>query len=332
MATDQIAHNILLIQLKRIGDIVLTAPVVTALKKKFPSTRITMVLDAAFSSISEVLPADEYMFFDKRSHNAALWKSLFFGNWDFCLEFTGTDRGTIMTAASHAKVRSTYRRHFSLTRRLFFNCFVDADVKLLHTVDYHLALAVNDQTISECSLKISESLTERVSKKMSSAGVSSNFAVIHPGSARAEKMWCPEKWALLVRLLREQYDLDVVLTGGNDPLELSQIESVSKLFGGSGLFSFAGDTTLSELAAILAKARVFVGVDTGASHIADSFGVPSVVLYGNTNPRHWGPRGRFGRAVGCDGWSSYPHNFPRCEMRDIPLEYVVSALKEALAR
>ena len=59
-------REILLIQLKRIGDIVLTAPVVQALKEKYPNARVTMALDAAFASIAEILPADDFLFFKKK--------------------------------------------------------------------------------------------------------------------------------------------------------------------------------------------------------------------------------------------------------------------------
>ena len=289
-----------------------------------------MAIDAAFAPLAEILPADEYLFLSKRGFDASFWRSLIFRKWDSCLEFTGTDRGALVAAASRAKIRATYQRHASFSRRLVFNHFVDADVKTLHTVDYHLALSESLPNSSQPLLRISPSISHSVSARLHSVGVSGGFVVMHPGSARAEKMWSPENWALVARFLREEYLLDVILTGGNDPLEITQIEKIRQLSGSKGIFAFAGGTTLSEVAAIIAKARAYVGVDTGASHMADLLGVPSAVLYGGTNPRHWGPRGPKGRAVGMNGFSCHPHDFSKCEMRDIPVENLVAALRDLM--
>lgn len=324
-------QNILLIQLKRIGDIVLTAPVIPALKKKFPASRITLALDADFASITEILPADDFLFFKKKTLNMEFWRRLVSKQWDTCLEFTGTDRGLLMAALSRAPIRATYSRHDGFCRRIALNHFVQADVKSLHTVDYHLALAESAPDESICPLRISRDFLDRMAKRLLVGGIDGPFAVLHPGSARPEKMWNAKNWARLARFLRDEARLEVVLTGGTDTLELSQIQSIRDLAGHDGLLPLAGATSIAELAAVIAQARVFVGVDTGASHIADLLGVPSAVLFARTNPQHWGPRGPKSLAVGAQGFSHHPHNFPKSEMDEIPYENLVDALCEILA-
>ena len=325
-------REILLIQLKRIGDLVLTAPVIGALKKKYPNARVTMAMDVAFASIAEILPADDFLFFKKKAANLDFWRRLAGGRWDACYEFTGTDRGLLMALVSQAGLRATYERHHGFLSRLAVNHFVQADVKSLHTVDYHFALAGVTHKASESPLQISSDIRDRTMRRLREFGIDGPFAVVHPGTARPEKMWSPDNWARTVQLLREEAGLQVVFTGGNDPAELAQIGSISRLAGPVEIFSLAGKTTLAELAALIALARVFAGVDTGASHMADLQGIPSAVLYGGTNPRNWGPRGSKGRAVGVIGVSAYPHNFPKSEMRDIPFENLAAALREILTK
>lgn len=323
-------REILLVQLKRIGDIVLTAPVIPALKKKYPGARITLALDAAFASVSEILPADDFLFFKKKSSNRDFWRRLLFHRWDECLEFTGTDRGWLIAALSRARVRGTYMRHRGFWQRIAMNHFVDANVKSLHTVDYHLALAEAGGWEPNESLIIPRDLSDRVAKHLGECGIEGPFAVVHPGTARSEKKWDVGNWALVVRFLLHEAGLKVVLTGGAEPAELSQIQSIRDLVDDKELVTLAGKTSISELAAVIAQARVFAGVDTGAAHIADLSGIPSAVLFARTNPRHWGPRGINGFAVGAHGISQHPHDFPKSEMNEIPTENLVAALRRIL--
>ena len=325
-------REILLIQLKRIGDIVLTAPVVQALKEKYPNARVTMALDAAFASIAEILPADDFLFFKKKTPNIDFWRRVALGNWDDCFEFTGTDRGLLMALISRARIRCTYERHRSIFARIAINRFVKADVKNLHTVDYHLSLNETYSQVEESPLRISHNLKERMIQRVRELGIDGPFAVLHPGTARPEKMWGLENWARIVRFLRNEERLQVIFTGGNASSEIEQIGSISALAGpDSGIFSLAGKTTIPELAALISSARVFSGVDTGASHMADLLGIPSAVLFGGTNPRNWGPRGTKSRAVGVAGVSVFPHDFPKSEMHEIPYENLVAALRGILA-
>jgi len=324
-------QEILLIQLKRIGDLVLTAPVIQALKERYPNARVTIALDAAFASIAEILPADDFLFFKKKTANLDFWRRLAGCRWDACYEFTGTDRGLLMALVSRAGTRVAYERHRGFLSVLAVNRFVQADVKSLHAADYHLALAGVTQQSLGYPLRISGDLRKSVMRMVHELGINGPFAVVHPGTARPEKMWSPDNWARAVQLLQDEAGLQVLFTGGNDPAELEQIGSISAMAGRDGIFSLAGKTTLAELAALIALARVFAGVDTGASHMADLLGIPSAVLYGGTNPRNWGPRGSKGRAVGVTGVSVYPHDFPKSEMRDIPFENLAAALRGILA-
>ncbi|MEY2503849.1 MAG: heptosyltransferase, partial [Verrucomicrobiota bacterium] len=135
--------NILLIQLKRIGDLILTTPAIAALREKFPEAHVSLVVSPA---VSELLPAiagiDKVFTVRGKTDDAFDWLALSLGKFDYCLDFTRNDRSSFLTFLSGARKRIT-SDHPNLRTKLrarSYNEFVEAPVGNLHTVDYHLGL------------------------------------------------------------------------------------------------------------------------------------------------------------------------------------------------
>jgi ADP-heptose:LPS heptosyltransferase len=110
--------------------------------------------------------------------------------------------------------------------------------------------------------------------------------VIHPGAAYPSRRWPPERFAAVARAVA-QAGYDVVLTGGSDEATLA--DRVRELAGLPHRAVLAGRTTLDQLAAQVAAARLVVCGDTGVAHLASAFRTPSVVLFGPVAPSRWGP-------------------------------------------
>lgn len=110
--------------------------------------------------------------------------------------------------------------------------------------------------------------------------------VVHPGAAYAARRWPPERYALVARELAAAGH-EVVVTGAAAELPLAR--EVATLAGLPGSAVLAGRTGLAELAALVAGAGLVVCGDTGVGHLATAFGTPSVLLFGPTPPRLWGP-------------------------------------------
>src|SRR4051812_7719161 len=193
--------NILLIQLKRIGDLILTTPVIAALREKFPDASISLVVSAA---VKELLPAitgiDKGYEGRGKTDDALDWIALSLGKFDYCLDFTRTDRSAFLTFLSGARKRIT-ADHPQLRTKLrarSYNELVDAPVGFLHTVDYHLAL-LKPLGIENASrviqLKLPDDTISQADTLLRSAGIGEDFVCFHPGSARAEKFWEPSRWA-----------------------------------------------------------------------------------------------------------------------------------------
>jgi ADP-heptose:LPS heptosyltransferase len=325
-------RRILVIQNKRIGDLILTAPALDALRLAYPEANISVVMDAACCGVDTLLPGIEPLYFNKGRLNGRFWRHIFFRRWDLCFDFTGTDRGALVAGLSRAALRTTYARHaHSALRRLVFNRLIDSDVKSLHTAEYHLDLLKGAGIRTDSArrgIAIPPGGVQAAREFLTVRSIGPNFAVVHPGAARSEKMWSVDNWVHIAGFLRTNTKLDVVFTGGGQFNELQHIGHILSQSSGR-IFSVAGETTLELLAAIIAQARIYVGVDTGAAHIADALGIPSVVLFGSTNPLHWGPRSSCGRAVGTAGFSTSPRNFSKSSMQEIPIRHVEAAIVSA---
>lgn len=110
--------------------------------------------------------------------------------------------------------------------------------------------------------------------------------IIHPGAAYESRRWPAERFAAVAAwAVRE--NLPVAVTGSHAERPLAvEVAAAAGLAEGVVL---AGRTTLTELAALVADARLMVSGDTGIAHLASAFGTPSVVLFGPVSPRQWGP-------------------------------------------
>jgi ADP-heptose:LPS heptosyltransferase len=110
--------------------------------------------------------------------------------------------------------------------------------------------------------------------------------VVHPGCAFAARHWPSQRYAVVARELAAS-GFPVVVTGNTDQRPLArQVAAAAGLPQRSVL---AGQTTLVQLAALVAGASLVVCGDTGIAHLATAYGTPSVVLFGPVSPQHWGP-------------------------------------------
>jgi heptosyltransferase III len=287
--------NILLLQLKRIGDLILTTPAIGALRDKFPHASISLVVSAA---VRELLPAitgiDKVLEVRGKTDDALDWIKLSLGKFDYCLDFTRNDRSSFLTFLSGARKRITSDHPLLRTklRARSYNEFVEAPVGFLHTVDYHLALLKPlgiENPARAIRLRLPEETIATANDLLEAAGIEDDFVCFHPGSARAEKFWNSSRWAEVIDHCASETGMKCVLTGGRSAAEQAQIAAV-KAAAKSKPVDLSGKTTLLTLGALVRKARLLVTVDSAPMHFAAAWDTPQIVLFGPTNPFHWHPR------------------------------------------
>jgi heptosyltransferase-1 len=133
-------------------------------------------------------------------------------------------------------------------------------------------------------------------RELSPELLESEFAVINPAAGWPAKQWTATGYAALCDMLNRDFGLDVVLNCGPGEQRLS--EKVRAVCKSSKPQIFSG--SLAGLIALLRRARLMVGPDTGPVHMAAALGVPTLGLYGPTDPRRNGPYGERVRTLRID--------------------------------
>jgi heptosyltransferase-3 len=135
--------------------------------------------------------------------------------------------------------------------------------------------------------------------------VSEPYVVISAGASprRLIKAWDEDKFASLILSLHDRYGLRPVLVGAKDTVESNEFigQEVRKNDAGRGIevLDLTGRLNLRALTALLMKARLFVGIDSGVMHLASAVDIPVVGLFGPTDPVYVAPQtGRCRRAPG----------------------------------
>ncbi len=155
--------------------------------------------------------------------------------------------------------------------------------------------------------------------------------LVNLGATKPANRWPPERFGTLAGTLRRELDTPVVLTGGETD-RAAERRALAALDPEHGVRSLVGATSLRQLVALVARARLFVGCDTGPMHLAAACGTPVVALFGPADPRRTGPYGEGHQVVRvpppCAPCNRRTCNQPRhaC-MEDITVELVVAAAR-----
>jgi predicted lipopolysaccharide heptosyltransferase III len=331
--------KILLLQLKRIGDLILTTPAIAALRKNYPDAHITL---AVSNECAELLPAisnvDRVLIARRNLRDVAMVSSVAGKRFDYCIDFTRNDRSAFLTLLSGARKRiASYRvRDQSKTRARLYTDLVGVRVRDMHTVDYNLAL-LEPLCIRAASsaphLDLPQTAHEKADALRRDWKITRPYVILHPGSARREKLWHATRWADVIDHFGQNNEFDLVLTSGPSADEQAHITAITKRMRHK-ITVLAGKTDLLTLAALIGQAQLLVTVDSAPVHFAAATHTPQVILFGPTNPFHWRPRE--GRALILHGKSGAPVTEfapvrPRFPMSEISTEAVISAMDSLLS-
>jgi ADP-heptose:LPS heptosyltransferase len=255
-----------IIRLRSLGDCVLTTPAMEILKRARPDLRVAVMVEDRFRDIFEGNPDVEELLPPRL---AALrgWRP------DLCLNFHGGARSAWMTALSGARYRAGFG-HFRYP--LAYNVRIPRAQEILgverkvHTAE-HLAsamfyLGADVGKVPRAKLATQEGRRKRLP-----------HCIVHPVAATPEKTWRADGFLAVAEHLKSR-GLETVFIGGAGD-DLSPFRAYRTVAG----------APLAEIKALLAGAALFVGNDSGPAHMAAAFGVPSIVIFGPSDPEIWGP-------------------------------------------
>ncbi|HMF77633.1 MAG TPA: glycosyltransferase family 9 protein [Bryobacteraceae bacterium] len=252
------------IRLRSLGDCVLTTPALALLKRMRPDLSVGVSVEDRFRTVFEGNAAVSAIL-------APNWQSI--RNWKpaLCVNLHGGTRSQWMTALSGAKWRAGFAHH---NTTLAYNMKIPRAQRILgvnrtvHTAEHlasaFFALGVPLQDVPRAQLFAGES------------PLRGRYAVLHPYASTPDKQWPAERFCEVARYLTLWNITPVFLAGPHDD---TSAFNAHKILQGS----------LSDAKAILSKATVFIGNDSGPAHMAAAFGVPCVVLFSTSKPAIWGP-------------------------------------------
>jgi lipopolysaccharide heptosyltransferase III len=357
--------KILVLQLKRIGDVILTTPALYALRRQLPKAHIALAVE---SGCRELLPAidfvDETLVYNRQGKNAPLWARMVFEHFDVCLDYTGNDRSAMFAVLSKANRRVAFEWITkSKVRSLFYNTLVDSSVRENHTVDHYLDLLRGldiEARGTPVTLHLPTWAEKKAEQHLAASQCAGPFVVVHPGTARLEKYWPPERWSSVIDWCVHVLKLPCVLTGSEDAAEREQLERIkARLYATVAprspttiglpaqtapaavapdeppVYDLSGRLDLLTVAAITKRARLVLSVDSAPMHLAAAFGTPQVALFGPTNPFHWRPRHERAVVIVAGDPQTNPPFKPHhtaAPMADISTGQVIDAIKSLPVR
>ncbi|MBI5417865.1 glycosyltransferase family 9 protein [Candidatus Poribacteria bacterium] len=286
--------KILVIQIRRIGDILVTTPVMRSLRKAFPSAKLDFLSNDISapvlygnSNIDEIVVMSE----DKTKTYMEQIKFLKYirdRKYDIVFDFLGTPRSAYITAFSGAE----YRVGFIFRGRSWaYNIKVNSDGSARYVVDYKFDLlrALNIPVLDTDLDKIiiPNENKEKVNKYLSSLNIKKNDlkVIISPTSRRNARMWTKKGYAQLSDLLIKKYKAKVFFVWG--PGEKEVIDDIFKLMEEKAEIIPLFD--LKDLAYLLSISQFFISNDNGPMHIAVAMGTPTLTIYGPSEEWRWTP-------------------------------------------
>ena len=283
--------KILVVQTSFLGDTVLTLPLLSEIKRRFPHSKLSFLCTPVGQELLADYPVvDEIIVDDKKNADrgwAGLWrqaKLLRSKRFALALCPHKSFRSGLLLFLARIPLRVGFAQSKS---SFLFHVRVKRNVAR-HDVERNLSILEGlGISTAECErvldLPIRVEVRERVITQFRSLGVDPSKMLfgLHPGSVWATKRWSAEGFAQLIRLLKAKYPCEILLFGG--PADSEAISKIQKLCGGCGV-SLAHKIRLRDLPAALGLCRVLITNDSGPMHLAVAEGVPVIAIFCATTP------------------------------------------------
>lgn len=275
---EMLRRNVLIFHVGALGDFVLTWPLAMALGRLHPQSRIIVITHGSKGALAERALHVE-------SHDIEHgWQGLFAASSDL------PDRPARMLASAHAvytflDAQDAFNKHSPAALLVSLRPNPPADYP------NHASQHVCEQLTAQPALK---SAVEQMTRSVNTRGIGTGRShdgdvVIHPGSGSRDKCWPTELFVKVIeRLKRKKKDIRVIIGEvEQERFSQSQIATLEQAAGAP----VRRPATYVDLFNELRTASLFLGNDSGPSHLAGVMGLPTVALFGPTDPAVWRPMG-----------------------------------------
>ena len=309
--------NILIVKLSAIGDVIHTLPALNAIRKHYPEANITWLVEEAACDLIEGHVALDRVIVSKRKQwikelkNFSFLKPIREANrfirklrdtyYDMILDFQALLKSGILIGLARGRRKIGFGKGLEHMEHsyVFLNKKIPAvDMEthaLLRSMMLINTIGIPSEKI-EYNLPVTDRDRETVDDLMIQYGImgAKPLIAVNPVAKWETKLWPNEKVARLADTLIDEYDTEIVFTGGSGDWPI--IQDIMSVMKGRAI-NLAGNTTLKMLTALYEKTALVISTDTGPMHMAAAVGTPVVALFGPTAPWRTGPYGSIHQIV-----------------------------------
>lgn len=256
--------RILVLRGGALGDFIVTLPALALLRDRWPAARLELVGNAT----AAVLALDRGLLDAAHSQHESRWAALY-GSGPLPPDFAAWLGGFDLVLNFWPDPAGELRHRFPL--REGQACLTADPHPVLKPAAAHYCAPLRQLGLTPGTLAFSLRTPAPVPRRVA----------LHPGSGSVRKNWPPARWTALAQWMRDALGLDLLVISG-------EAESTDPL---GGIGRPLRQRPLAEVADELAKCQLFIGHDSGVSHLAAATGARCLLLFGPTDPAMWGPPG-----------------------------------------
>jgi len=296
------SRRILFVKLDHLGDVVLATPVFRALRERYPDA----VIDALVHPESAVAVRGNPAVTSVLTYRSPRFQREDFADgltrlrevaragYDTVVELRG-DGGTLLLPFLCGATRRLDRGSARIRHAIRWRIRRDTP-RVIHEVEANVEIVRpltggrrHEQSRPRVEVHPSAEARASMLRKLEERGipVGAQLVVIHPGAAWRPRAWRPQRFGAVADWILGHYDARVLLVGSESERDVE--DAVLRSMRETSVHALTGEFTLEELSALLSSTALFLGNDSGPAHLAATFGVPSVVLFGPQDPRRFGP-------------------------------------------
>ena len=338
-------RRVLVVRLRSVGDTVLATPSLRALRRFLPGARLDLLLEDWVAPLLEGFEEiDRVITLARKGGTPArlrLARALRAERYDLVYDLHGGSTAALLSRATGARRRVGYRDY----RYSFLQTDAAPPSSELwgrektHSAEQQLALLgwtgvpVSDRP--RARLAVTPAAAGRVGQRLRAAGLGqAPFALMHPAAAFDTKTWAAANFARVAEHLAARGLQTIAVAAPHESKVADAVAAQSR----ARVATFT-DLTLPEVNALAARARLFVGNDSGIAHIASAMSVPAVVVFGSSNVAHWRPWTDAPAEVvreemecaPCPGYTCAEFDAPEC-IRRVPAARVNAAVDRVLGK
>jgi heptosyltransferase I len=288
---DRPPSTVCILRLSALGDTCHVVPVIRALQRAWPGTKLTWIIGKAESRLMKLIDDVEFITVDKRAGLAArrdLRARLRGRRFDVLLHMQLSIRASLVSRLVPATVRLGFDRARARELQWLFTNARIAPRSREHVLDSFLgfveALGVRDRTL-RWDVPLPADAIEYAHRLIPDARPT---LVMSPCSSHPLRNWRAEHYAAIADHAVRRHGMRVILAGGPTSLERLTGEAIERS-AHVPLVNQIGRDTLPQMLALLARATALIAPDSGPAHMATMTGTPVIGLYAATNPARTGP-------------------------------------------